>query len=676
MNEPAKTLAFVAAGILAMAAAFFVDYGADAPVSESLINKTLSPEIDVSEPKRLQVIKFDRATAEVRKFEVAEVDGVWSLPSKEDYPADATEQMASAVTGVMGRKILRIAGETGDTHEKYGVVDPLSPKLNSKSAGVGTRVIISDADDNTLIDLIIGKAVKDSPGQRFVRSKQQNIVYVVEIDPSSLSTDFENWIEDDLLKLDTFALSRVFINDYSADLSIGMSEGRLVPQITRERRGEITLSREGESGPWQVAAMKRFDADQRNMVDDAVGAEEEVDQDAVGKLVSGLDDLLIVDVARKPAGLSADLKAGEAFLSNQEAVSDLVDKGFLPGRLESGADMLSSEGEVVCTLNNGVEYILRFGQLRVQTESADGGEEADEAAAEEAAPADDDAKEPAEGKAADGKDADGAAEGAEGAPDDAKEEGDAGEAGENLRRYLFVMARFNESAVPKPELKDLPELPADAATAAEGDAAAGDDAAADDAATEEGEADADGDDAATDDAATDEAASDEDATDEGEEAADGEDSKDKPDAKAIMAERKKIEEENQRLMDEYQSALAAGEKTVGDLNVRFGDWYFVISNDVYKQIHLGRGQVIKKKEAKADEAAADDGTAGLPQLPGATAIEEATESEGADEPTTEAAPAGDDAAGAPEGEQDAAATEEPEATEPAATEEAAATQPQ
>ena len=67
-------------------------------------------------------------------------------------------------------------------------------------------------------------------------------------------------------------------------------------------------------------------------------------------LVSGLDDLLIVDVARKPAGLSADLKAGEAFLTKNEAVSDLVAKGFIPGSQDSGADMLSSEGEVICTL--------------------------------------------------------------------------------------------------------------------------------------------------------------------------------------------------------------------------------------------------------------------------------------------------------------------------------------
>src|SRR5690606_18045309 len=69
---------------------------------------------------------------------------------------------------------------------------------------------------------------------------------------------------------------------------------------------------------------------------------------------------------------------------------------------------------------DGVEYVLRFGQLQVQTDSADGEAPVDPTAVEEAAK---------DAAARDGKD---------------------------LRRYLFVMARFNEDAIPKPQLKELP----------------------------------------------------------------------------------------------------------------------------------------------------------------------------------------------------------------------------
>ena len=251
---------------------------------------------------------------------------------------------------------------------------------------------MTDADDDELVDMIIGKGVKDNPTQRFVRRSNQDVVYVVELDPTKLSTDFADWIEDDLLKLDAMDLRKNFINDYSADLSIQMTNQGFRPSIALAPRSEITLVRNGESDPWdarddqEVRSHAQSAENRRGMVDDAMAADEEVNQEAITKLVNGLDDLLIVDVARKPEGLSADLKAGKAFLDKEEAISDLVRKGFIPGTQDTGADMLSSEGEVVCTLRNGVEYVLRFGQLKVQTESAAGGEGEEAAAATAATP--------------------------------------------------------------------------------------------------------------------------------------------------------------------------------------------------------------------------------------------------------------------------------------------------
>ena len=34
-----------------------------------------------------------------------------------------------------------------------------------------------------------------------------------------------------------------------------------------------------------------------------------------------------------------------------------------------------------------------------------------------------------------------------------------------------------------------------------------------------------------------------------------------------------------------------------ELNYRFADWYYVISEDVYKKIHLGRADVIRETKA-------------------------------------------------------------------------------
>jgi hypothetical protein len=361
---------------------------------------------------------------------------------------------------------------------------------------------------------------------------------------------------------------------------------------------------------------------------------DELNQEALNALRTALDDLLIVDVVRKPAGLSDDLKAGEDFLKNKEALDDLIAKGFAPVGIQEGAppEILSSEGEAIVTLRDGVEYVLRFGKLRVQADAAEGDAAAAAAAEGDAAAAD------AEKASADQK---------------------------NLRRYLFVMARFNEDSIQKPELQELPPLPEGGDEEnAEGEAAAADDASAEEKPAEENAV--------------------------AEQPAEGQAEEDKPaDAQAVerdaaLAERKRVEDENKRLQDEYNDNVEKGKKRVAELNDRFGDWYYVISNDVFKKIHLGRKDVVRKKPAPGAGAvppAGENPLSGLPNLPGASAApadepaaeapaaEPAAEEPAAEAPADSTAP-GDDAPLATPSDESAAPpaeTETPAADAPAAT---------
>ena len=119
-------------------------------------------------------------------------------------------------------KILSVVSSNAGDHEEFGVIDPLSPKLEVGQKGVGTRVTMSDVHDQPLADLIIGKPVKDAEGQRYVREAGRDMVYVIEIDPTKLSTNFEDWIEKDLLKLNSWDLQQAQIKDYSAEMHVVM----------------------------------------------------------------------------------------------------------------------------------------------------------------------------------------------------------------------------------------------------------------------------------------------------------------------------------------------------------------------------------------------------------------------------------------------------------------------
>jgi hypothetical protein len=647
MSESIKTAVFVSIAVVAVALAYFIDRPASAVNSVNLVNTSFTPAFEVDAPKQLTVIKWDPATAQTKQFEVASVDGVWRIPSKENYPADATRQMASAANALIDKKILRVAAQTADSHAELGVVDPQSEKLTSNSKGVGTHVIMKDADGNTLVDAIIGDKVKDAPGQRYVRQKGADLVYVVEVNPDNLSTSFSDWIEADLLKLSPFDIRRVFINDYSADLALGMTpDGRLAPHISWNRRNEFTLAYDNKDSKWNLAEMKKYDKSKKEMVPDKPADDEEVNQESLNELRNALDDLQIVDVARKPSGLSGDLKAGKDFLaqSNKETFQDLLDKGFSPVPLKAGADpeILSSEGEVVCTLRDGVEYVLRFGQLQIQTESAGETTEPSEPGRPGPGASDkNDAK--AADKSADKTAADKDAKAGDAKSADAKNGEKKDADAKNLRRYLFVMARFNKDIIDKPKLKDLPPAPS-AEKPAPGDpasaggsatpAAGGDEPAAankpeptdetsPDKPKEEPKPDAKPSDAPKDQKPAENKPAGESASaapPSDAKQAEGDANK-QSEADKAAAERKAIEEENKRAQDEYNRTVEAGQKKVKELNERFGDWYYVISNDVYKKVHLGRAQVIKKKEKPADakdnKSAAPNPLSGLPNLPAA-----------------------------------------------------------
>ena len=562
MSETAKTLAFMAAGAVALLAAFAVVPSQNTFDTNELVGQRLN-QFEPEDAKRLKIVKFDAETAKPREFEVAEENGLWVIPSKQGYPADATKQMAAAANCLVDKEILRIASTSRSDHAALGVVDPNAAKLNSEAAGVGTRVIMSDNSNKLLTDMVVGKAVKEAEGQYYIRNTQQDIVYVVKMDPKELTTRFEDWIEGDLLKISPFDIRQVDIKDYTAELMLTL-QGY---QARWDPRAEMALVYSDTDSKWSAESLKKFNKTDKKYEDFAIPEGEELNEEALNKMRDGLDDLTIVDVERKPAGLSADLKAGEDFLKDDEAAENLMMRGFAPiGSADNKqTDILSTEGEVVCSLQDGVEYVLRFGNL--QMEGEDGSKPADDAAEEAAAKKSD----------------------------------------EGINRYLFVMARFNEGLLKKPELDELPELPADEEkpqeTAEEGETASETDASeAETPETETGEPASAG------------------GVEDAPEAESPDDEAKAKERADIIAARKDIEQENQRRLDEHQEKIKKGKEQVAQLNERFGDWYYVISNDVFQQVHLGLDKVVKKKEAEKDDKAADaeapaGGIPGLPNLP-------------------------------------------------------------
>jgi hypothetical protein len=627
--------------------------------------RVLFPELaDAAKAGSLSIVSYDDELATLKPFKVVQADGVWVLPSHDNYPADAREQLAAAATELVDRPILDVVSTSPGDHETYGVIEPDPEKIQPGMTGVGQLVEIRDAAGNRLARLVVGKEDK-RPGAggpaggrplRFVRKAGQDPVYRVELDTSKFTTRFEDWIEKDLLRLSPWDVRRVTIDDSTCSFGVDEASGRL--RVSQDRRAEIEVSYDDRDAKWSLVRLEGF-SDRNEPREEMLGDDEELASAKLNDLRTALGDLKIVDVARKPAGLSGDLKAEESFTGDREAVASLAQRGFFP--FQSG-DILSSNGQTVVGMKDGVEYLLRFGN-GVSVAGAAGGSEPQGDAEEKAGQ-------------------------------------------ETTGRYLFVMARFNESLLEKPVLEPLPEVPgvpgdeppaggakaadaakpveekADAAEAKGGAAKPAADAASpkddapkpaadsppaepaakepeggtpaaapaepkpapapetttDDAsASADDELDAAGDVddelTAQDEPAADAQAADTEATPAAKPAADapageakpaadatpaaGDDAAkpaapakpekavdaagkaDEAEAKAQQAleERRRVERENRRRQEEYDGKVEAAKKRVRELNSRFADWYYVVSDAEYAKIRLDRGAVVQKKAA-------------------------------------------------------------------------------
>jgi hypothetical protein len=539
MSQRAKTIAFVVAALVVAGAAYIVQPRQQVTDPVDLVDEVLFADFD--DPNRaasLEIVRYDEALGEIHTFEVAKdtATGVWSIPSHDNYPADAEEQMRDAALSLVGLRVLGIASQDAADHELLGVREPNRESTRLGDRGVGTLVSFQDSGGDKLAELVIGKAVRAAEGQRFVRRPGQDIVYVVKIDPAKLSTNFQDWIEEDLLQLNAFDIETLRMRDYSI---LQTAAGARL-----ELRSDASVNWNATDSKWELDRLVAFRGQEE--VPTELLPTEELNAQRLNDAKSALADLAIVDVRRKPAGLGADLKADAAFIDNPDHQRNLLAMGFYTSRTPDGKfDLLSANGEIHPIVKDGYEYVLRFGGVTGS--------------------------------------------------------GDEEETG--LNRYLFVTARFLDEKFPQPVLEELPPevqnqpgaapastAPAGAPTpaptetpapAAPAETPAGGDAPA---APESGAAGAAAADSGAAPAAPDAAAS------EAEER-----------ERQRIAERERIEKENQRKMDEWQEKKKTAENKVRELNTRFADWYYVISDEVYRKIHLSRTDIIQESAAAADE---------------------------------------------------------------------------
>ena len=521
------------------------------------MGQPLFESFDPRDATGIEIVEIDEENLEAKSIEVAQTPQGWFIrrPGKPDYPANADNQVKDVSTILFDLRIIDQAAEGAGEHARFGVVDPT--KGQPGDPGIGKMIALKNSSGSNLAQLIIGNEVEGLSSTRFVRKPDENSVYRVEIqNVGDVSTKFVDWVEKDFLDLDKWNVKRVTLDNYEVNLAQG--------QLNRTNPPFVL---DYEDSEWKLSGSPITDL-------------EELNKDKLDGMKDAFDDLEIIDVERKPEILVNNLRQGNEFFSNlkdaknQAVVQSLQQKGFYTVAVqnpegETVPKVVSNKGEILVGMKDGVEYVLRFGDIY------------------------------------------------RGSEEDENATGDS--------RYIYAFARVNEQLLEQPSMEAVP-----APLVEEKPAPAEKEDAQEEAkpAEEEGKQGPEGDEGeqappppasppgpppnftppspppgiappppptAQDSVAVEAPTGDANASSAGEES---EFAKRKADRDAEIA---RIQAANATKRQEFKNKVAEAQKRVDELNQELAGWYYVISNEVYEKIRLERKDFVQAKEPEEGE---------------------------------------------------------------------------
>lgn len=515
----------------------------------------------------VRVVAYSEETASSRVFNVENKDGIWRIPSHHNYPADGEERLAKTARTLIGVKRGAVASRVAADHERFGVVDPLSDDTDTLK-GRGQRLTLYKGKNNdiAIADLIIGRKLPEGENRYYVRHPDETKTFITELDVD-ISTKFSDWVEADLLKLDRDDLVRLQARSTKV-------EGQSFDEVV-----DATLSRETFSDPWMLEGLNE--------------KTEEVNKDGVNEMVNVLDNLKLSGIRRKPELAGKPILQGDLGIAlppsaarNPQIVNQVIDmvqsslnsKGFLvyENRNENDFRLYAKAGELVASLKDGVQFHMSFGN------EFEGSEDEIEVG----------------GAASDKTDADGDQEKTAATESDSEADDQKSDGNENQEitksRYLIVRASFNEELLgPEPVAPVKPAVPEGVQVDEDGNVVKpAEDKEAKPADAEE-----------TTDAAdnADDDSSNEEKADEKEKTPELGDIYQRAIEK-YRADQKKYEED----IKDRAEKVEEGRKKVDELNSRFADWYYVITEEDFDKLRLNRERLVKEKEESEDDGGQAD----------------------------------------------------------------------
>jgi len=329
-----------------------------------------------------------------------------------------------------------------------------------------------------------------------------------------------------------------------------------------ETNGGLTLSK---SEVTAISRPKSTDSWTTGGLDEE---KDEINTKAVDDVITAVSSLAVAGVRPKQPGLTPNFQLDRNRVKSERDFSalniDLMQRGFILQPSRDGdpdaLELLAREGELTVGTNDGLVYVMYFGRVFTgSTEELEIGFGKDD-------------KEPAEDKGAEDTDGDDDKDDEPGEDSADDVEGDEEkDSGKQPGRYVFVRVAFDKQYLgEEPTQPTEPETPAELKDAAP---------------PKEGEEDP------------------------------------LKDVRAAFQDAQFKYQNDKRLYDEFVKKVADGIEKSEKLNVRFAEWYYVVSGEAYNKLKLTRAEYVQEKKADAPGPGGPGGLGGglppnFPQIPG------------------------------------------------------------
>lgn len=310
-------------------------------------------------------------------FVVKKSNGLWTIPSHYEYPAEAGERLSRTATVLIGLERRRLASSEKAAQERFGTLDPNSEEGKADPENAGKALRFLDTNGEEVFNLIVGREVErdptandsplgieaEEPAQFYVRVPSEKETYVANLD-LDISTRFVDWINKDLLEFTSRDIRQLRVDNSVLETRQVLTNQGIALQRQRIPGEELILEKSDEFSPWTIGDLNSETEQLNNEIVNAlVGTIDNIEFMGVrprykyqGQTVLGPDLSFVF-----PENVGDDIPTQQAIVD--ELQDDLLSRGFGLTRNPETNDiqLVSDHGEFSAVTREGLVYTLYFG---------------------------------------------------------------------------------------------------------------------------------------------------------------------------------------------------------------------------------------------------------------------------------------------------------------------------